>query len=1210
MDMEHHYFYEEYDAPTKIAYTVWESTELPADFFEHLLRFDYLWVVTDWHKKVAIDQGYPAHRIYVVNEGVDPDFCKDRQINQDERFKFLFFGRWDYRKAVPEIIGSFLNAFPNNEEIDLILSADNPYAIDGMNSTEERLAKYGYNDPRIKVKHFLKREEYINYIHGGHVLVTCARSEGWNIPLIEAMAAGTPVIYSDWGAQLEFAGGRGTPVKIAEERPASIGAHLGFAGNTPGLYAEPNYEHLTEVMKDCYHNWDEKKKKALEEKLEIRDKYSWKRVAEDAHQVLQRTTIVEKHFYSIEEAAVVMSHADSQLKETLLKRCVHNLKRQGYYVIVSSHIPVSKEICDISDVVLIDSDNPVIYRNEYHLFQNTVPSFYFHVPNAFDLDYPFDFNHGFAALRLLQNGCNFSKNKGFQKTHFVNYDYIIEDPMILETHSKLLDEHDFVCYRWDATESVNTGFFSAKTDLFINAISSTKTKTDYLRFWGKTILEDFTFHVLKESEIDIHSLELSFLKDQKINCVLIPTIPSLKDLNPFGKDAVCAFVCHERNSGEILLFLHSANHETFRIEIAENSYISNKYFVILKITEDHLKQGISVFFSKSKSKFYFNENSNRGTINLESPSISEHLSVYSTGTKAELEEPQKYTANINFVDGPFFEMIGKGTKQYNVQFIDKSNGNVVHESILKPNMWTRCNRKYYTDWLIRATDLNTGRSEDYHMDLKDQRVLICIDSSSLGDTLAWFPYVEAFQKKHQCKVVVSTFKNGFFKDRYSSLEFVEPGAVVHNIYAKYQIGWHYNEKGEIDLQMNPVDFRNKPLQASSSDILGLKHTPLRARMTLPPTMGPKISEPYICIAPHSTSQAKYWNNPTGWQELTDHFKSKGYRVIIVSCEGDDYMGNKYPVGAEVPPGIGDIAEAIRWMKYCKMFVGVSSGLSWLAWTMDIPTTVISGFTHPITEFSGKNVIRIASNASCSGCFNNYRLDAGDWNWCPVNKNTEKMFECTKSISGKQVIDSIEKYLNEKIIDRSIEDVIQESYNLGMVQNHKEIYEAASFFKSLNVKSFMEIGTDQGGTFAVWSKLSSDGKRLSLDLPHGTYGRADYNVHHRDEYLKSLGSDVTTLWGDSHSAEMYEKTKEVLGSTLVDFLFIDGDHTYEGVKQDFEMYKQFVKPGGWIGFHDIKNTEFHRNENCRVDLLWSELSGTKIEFVDNTSDYGGIGFIQI
>ena len=79
---------------------------------------------------------------------------------------------------------------------------------------------------------------------------------------------------------------------------------------------------------------------------------------------------------------------------------------------------------------------------------------------------------------------------------------------------------------------------------------------------------------------------------------------------------------------------------------------------------------------------------------------------------------------------------------------------------------------------------------------------------------------------------------------------------------------------------------------------------------------------------------------------------------------------------------------------------------------------------------------------------------------------------------------------------------------------------------------------------------------------------------------------------------------------LDFLFIDGDHTYEGVKKDYEDYKKYVKDGGWIGFHDIKNTEFHRNANCRVDLLWNELEGEKIEFIDNSSQYGGIGFIKI
>jgi hypothetical protein len=92
--------------------------------------------------------------------------------------------------------------------------------------------------------------------------------------------------------------------------------------------------------------------------------------------------------------------------------------------------------------------------------------------------------------------------------------------------------------------------------------------------------------------------------------------------------------------------------------------------------------------------------------------------------------------------------------------------------------------------------------------------------------------------------------------------------------------------------------------------------------------------------------------------------------------------------------------------------------------------------------------------------------------------------------------------------------------------------------------------------------------------------------------------------------MLKDVEDIIGEELLDFLFIDGDHTYEGVKDDYEMYKHLVRPGGWIGFHDIKNTEFHTNANCRVDLLWSELEGEKIEFLDNSSEYGGIGFIRV
>ena len=108
MDADHHYFYDDHSAKVKIAYTVWESTLIQENFFNQLLKFDYLWVATEWHKDVVVEQGYPEHRVFVVNEGVDLDFFKDPIVSSNSPFRFMFFGRWDYRKSVPEIVESFL----------------------------------------------------------------------------------------------------------------------------------------------------------------------------------------------------------------------------------------------------------------------------------------------------------------------------------------------------------------------------------------------------------------------------------------------------------------------------------------------------------------------------------------------------------------------------------------------------------------------------------------------------------------------------------------------------------------------------------------------------------------------------------------------------------------------------------------------------------------------------------------------------------------------------------------------------------------------------------------------------------------------------------------------------------------------------------------------------------------------------------------------
>jgi autotransporter strand-loop-strand O-heptosyltransferase len=120
------------------------------------------------------------------------------------------------------------------------------------------------------------------------------------------------------------------------------------------------------------------------------------------------------------------------------------------------------------------------------------------------------------------------------------------------------------------------------------------------------------------------------------------------------------------------------------------------------------------------------------------------------------------------------------------------------------------------------------------------------------------------------------------------------------------------------------------------------------------------------------------------------------------------MGNKHPKGVEYLFN-NDIETVIQTLQRSILFIGISSGLSWLSWAVGTKTCLISGFTEPKTEF--EDCIRISPQPGiCQGCFNTDKLDAGDWNWCPRHKGTDRQFECTKTISSLEVIDKISQYL--------------------------------------------------------------------------------------------------------------------------------------------------------------------------------------------------------
>jgi len=356
------------------------------------------------------------------------------------------------------------------------------------------------------------------------------------------------------------------------------------------------------------------------------------------------------------------------------------------------------------------------------------------------------------------------------------------------------------------------------------------------------------------------------------------------------------------------------------------------------------------------------------------------------------EHPNKLKFNYHFVNNPYFEIIGlESDKKYTVEFIEP-NGNVLYRNIISTNNWVKLNREYYTDYTIKVwCDDQIIFLE--RINLENQRVFISFDSHSLGDTIAWIPYALDFKEKHNCDVIVSCNFSEFFVDVYPEIEFVSIGSVVDNIRAMYKLGWFWDKNKEPEI-CNTI-----PLQKTATNILGLEYREIRPRIKFEPKE--KLFDgKYITIATHSTSGLKYWNHKDGWQQLVDNLISLGYKVISISKEQSN-LKNVFDLEDT------SIENTMNTIHHSEFFIGLSSGLSWLAWALEKHVVMISNFTEENHEFTS-NTTRIMNTDVCNGCWNNpmFKFDKGDWNWCPEHKDTLRQFECHKSITPQMVINKI------------------------------------------------------------------------------------------------------------------------------------------------------------------------------------------------------------
>lgn len=190
-------------------------------------------------------------------------------------------------------------------------------------------------------------------------------------------------------------------------------------------------------------------------------------------------------------------------------------------------------------------------------------------------------------------------------------------------------------------------------------------------------------------------------------------------------------------------------------------------------------------------------------------------------------------------------------------------------------------------------------------------------------------------------------------------------------------------------------------------------------------------------------------------------------------------------------------------------------------------------------------------------------------------------------------------------------------SLRPLQSRWEFSRLLSQVAELRPGVMLEIGTANGGSLLAFARVCAPNAHiLSVDLPGGAFG-GGYPAWKIPVYkaFAATGQRLDLLRGDSHSEETFERVRTRLNGRRLDFLFIDGDHRYEGVRSDFERYRTLVRPGGLIAFHDIAHPHPDSppvNDPGDVPRFWTDVE-SEHETESIIDPYGlgcfGIGLVR-
>ena len=305
-------------------------------------------------------------------------------------------------------------------------------------------------------------------------------------------------------------------------------------------------------------------------------------------------------------------------------------------------------------------------------------------------------------------------------------------------------------------------------------------------------------------------------------------------------------------------------------------------------------------------------------------------------------------------NAPRVTITGDDSQIYHINFYEMVNDGfrLVTSGTCKNNETIACGvRQWYTNWGVKVFNSNNECILTDFFDPHKKVVFIKLDAYALGDTIAWIPYVEVFRKKYNCTVICSTFHNSILVNSYPNILFVKPNTVIDNVYAQYYIG----ATNEDNHCYSPIRVNQHPLQDVASSILGLDRFEIRPDLTNSlKHFKRQIGEKYVTLSEFGSMDDKQWKAENGWQSVVDVLVDVGYKVVVISKESTKLNNviNK--------TGDNHLISRMLDIYYADIHMGVSSGLSWLAWALNTHVVMVSDVTPNWHEFSS-NITRINAN---------------------------------------------------------------------------------------------------------------------------------------------------------------------------------------------------------------------------------------------------------